>query len=260
MPPVAPAHASPANLIEESGDGGGTGPPVVDWRDPATHELLVESVRPHCPWPPHPASWRALDEPCEAALDRFYLTDQWRSVLADAVETRRAVAAALDDPDCRPHDADARRTSWSEWPRWDGEPRLELREACAADAMVRLAKLQHMCVLRLRLDERGIGEVDRHDASILEVDDLGAEHAWDQETYYRRMAAHHSIVAGSYWADYKCRSLPATAFDWLDQLPEPPKDQVRSFAHPSASTQALHLYDAARRLGAEVPTWTLPRD
>ena len=260
LPGALPPRTVPALPSEQTGTDSGTSRPALDWRDPATHARLVEAVAPHCPWPPHPASWHVLAEPCEAALNRFYLTDDWRRVLDDAPGTRRTVAAALEDPDCRPYDADPQKTAWSEWPRWRGKPRPELREACAADAMVRLAKLQHTCVQRLRVDRVGLDRVDQYDDTTRDIDDRAAEQAWDQEAYYRTVAAHHFSLAYSYWENHMCRSVPATAFDWLDGLPEPPGDQMRSFALLSPNTQVLHLYDAARRLGAEVPAWTLPRD
>ena len=234
--PYLQAVAPPAALVEEGSDGDGTrSGPVLDWRDPATQERFVEAVAQHCPWPPHPASWHVLDGPCLMALDRFYLTDNWRRVLVDPVGTHQAVVAALDDPECRPHDADAQQRSWNEWPRWRGEPRPDLLERCAGDAMVRLAKLQQMCIPRLH--RRGISRVDEYDAYIRDIDDLGAERDWDQESYLRIMAAHHSVFAGGYWADHMCRSVPAIVFDWLDQLLEPPGDQVRSLAVVAPNTQ-----------------------
>ena len=257
---TAPPRAGLASPSEESGTDDDGPRPALDWRDPATHERLVEAGEPDCPWPPHPDSWHALDEPCEAALNRFFLTDDWRRVLDDALGSRRAVTAALENPACRPHDADAHKTEWSEWPRWRGEHRPDLRDACAADAMVRLAKLQHTCVPRLRRDVDGLDEVDQHYEFTRDIDDLAVEYGWDQESYYRAVATRRTSLARSYWQDHMCRSVPMAAFRWLDQLPVPPGDDVRTFDRLSPNTQALHLYDAARRLGAEVPVWTLPRD
>lgn len=150
---------------EESSANDGELEPDLDWLDPAAREQLVEVARRHCPWPPHPSSWYTLDERCETALNRFLLTDDWRRVLDNPLATRAAVTAALDKPECRPHLGDLRKTPWSKLPRWRGEPRPELREACASDAMVRLADLQHKCVERLNQDW-GRSTTERSAASV----------------------------------------------------------------------------------------------
>ena len=227
----------------------------LDWRDPETYKRLVETARKDCPWPPHPATWHSLDGHCGAALNRFYLTDDWRGVLADPLGDRYAVVAALDEPQCRPHGSNPRETSWWDWPRWRGEPRPDLRERCAADAMVRLADLQQKCVERLHKDWNRI-----HDRSVRVVDDLATMRSYDQATYYRLVDDDHHRRAAGYWKNHMCRSVPAAAFDWLEAFPEPPGDPVAHRYNRPPITQALHLYDAARRLGAEVPRWALPPD
>ena len=138
--------------VEESSANNEEFEPDLDWLNHATRKRLVEVARRNCPWPPHPSSWHTLDERCETALNRFLLTDDWRRVLDNPLETRRAVVAALDRPECRPHLGDPQKTAWGEWPRWRGEPRPDLLEECASDAIVRLADLQHKCVEWLHQD------------------------------------------------------------------------------------------------------------
>ena len=256
-PPTAPQPAAHAPPVENS-DADSDRESDLDWRDPATYERVAEAVRSHCPWPPHPASWHALDPPCEAVLNRFYLTDDWRSILDDPLGTRRAVALALDNPECRPFETDPTKTSFRQWPRWRGEPRPELREACAADAMVRLAELQLRCV------EPRYSDWDKlYHQSTRQVDDHAQEASYDQKTYYDLVASLDYSRAHVYWTNHTCRSVPDAAFDWLDGFPHPPGDPVAYRRQNNLLipvTQALHLYDAARRLGVQVPERTLPGD
>ena len=43
------------------------------------------------------------------------------------------------------------------------------------------------------------------------------------------------------------------AFEWVDALPEPPGDPAAPRYNRPAISQWLDLYDAADRLGAEIP-------
>ena len=87
-------------------------------------------LRRGCPWPVHPDTWRDLDERCLGAMDRVRGDSalELRRLVGDAAATRRAVVAALDDPECRlpplgPRDAGV---PWNRWPRWRGETRPDL--------------------------------------------------------------------------------------------------------------------------------------
>ncbi len=242
--PPPPEAATPA----EDGAGGGVPELNLDWRDQATLDQLVEVARRHCPWPPHPSSWYTLHESCETALNRFFLTDDWGRVLDNPLATRHAVGAAFDNPECRPHAADPQKTSWREWPRWRGELRPELREACAADDMVRLADLQHKCIERLHTDWTKLA-----DMRIDRVDRMAVEHSYTQEHYYRVVEDEHVNRVRVYWETHMCRSVDPAAFAWLDALPVPPGDPAAPRYNRPSITQWRLLYDAARRLGAEVP-------
>ena len=101
-------------------------------------ELAVAAIKRACPWPPTPSTWRELDDSCLGVMAQHEANDQWRFAFEkDPFETRRAVVAALDDAVCHvPAD----------------ETNPALREACAAEAMVRLAALQDSCVYGLHWD------------------------------------------------------------------------------------------------------------
>ncbi|MCY3839773.1 MAG: hypothetical protein OXH09_14150 [Gammaproteobacteria bacterium] len=53
--------------------------------------------------------------------------------------------------------------------------------------------------------------------------------------------------------------MPSEAFEWIEALPMPPGDPTAHRYNRPPITQALDLYDAARRLGAEIPDWALGR-
>ena len=241
--------------VEESSANDEELEPDFDWLNQATRRQLIEVARHHCPWPPHPSTWYTLNERCETALNRFFLTDDWRRALDNPLGTRRAVVAALDNPECRPHLGDAQETAWSEWPRWRGEPRPELRELCAADAMVRLADLQHKCVEWLHQDWANI-----FDEAVGSFDRSAAELSYTQDDYYQQVEDDDYRFTHRFWETHTCRTVHAAVFDWLDTLPEPPGDPAASRYNRPHITQSLLLYDAARRLGAEVPEWALPRE
>ena len=160
--------------------------------------------------------------------------DGWRRPLADAVGTRRAVAAALDDPQCQ--------VALSEG--WPGEIRPDLYETCSAEAMLRLASLQDKCVERLHTDwekvwSRSFGRA--------------AEIADTQEKYHRMVESENESRAGLYWETYLCRRVPPEAFEWIEALPVPPGDPTANRYGRPPITQSLDLYAAARRLGADIP-------
>ena len=241
-PAVVPPPASPDPPFEPGADrqaehGQQAADVVADEPEPPD-ALLWEAVTRHCPWPPLPASWQVLDEPCRSAMDRLRLAEEqdtdargWREVLAHPVAARRAVAAALDRPECRVP---------------EGETRPGLHEACSAEAMLRLASLQDKCVERLHTDWERVR--DRSRARVERI-------AESQEEYHRLVESAHRSRAHIYWETYICRTVPAEAFAWVGVLPEPPGDPTAHRYNRPPITQALDLYDAARRLGADIPDW-----
>ena len=166
----------------------------------------------------------------------------WRDVLLDdPLGTRRAVAAAFDRPECGvaalAHD-------------WPGETRSELRGTCAADAMLRLASLQDKCVERLYTDWEQVRTGSQ--AMVERISD-------SQQEYHRLVESDNQAAAGLFWETYMCRTVPPEAFEWIEALPVPPGDPTAHRYNRPPITQALDLYDAARRLGAEIPDWALGR-
>ena len=206
---------------------------------PHDPDRLWEAVRRQCPWPPLPSSWEVLGKPCLSAMENLD-EDGWRRPLADALGTRRAVAAALDNPECRVALA-------QDWP---GETRPALREPCSAAAMMRLADLQDHCIERLHTDWESV--LVRSHAMVDRISD-------SQEEYHRLVEADNKASAGLFWETYMCRMVPPEAFEWIEALPVPPGDPAASRHERPPITQALDLYDAARRLGAEIPDWALGR-
>ena len=213
-------------------------------------------LRRGCSWPVHPDTWRDLDERCLAAMDRVTgeTALELRLLVGDAAATRRAVVAALDDRECRvpplgPRDPDV---PWNRWQRWQGEPRPDLRGRCAADAMVRLAELQIECVPIIVYDtERdywGYRARFEEEAAVASL---------SQEEYYRLVRRDKLNHAYDFWRSFLCRSA-GDALAWVDALPEPLGDPDDIRYHRPPYTQALDLYDTARRLGADVPEWAEP--
>ncbi|MDE0442824.1 MAG: hypothetical protein OXL38_11955 [Gammaproteobacteria bacterium] len=204
-------------------------------------DRIWETVKSVCPWPPLPSSWQILDEPCLSAMNKLKLDNGWRRVLADPLGTRRAVAEALARHDCRTV------ALANDWP---GETRPDLREACGSGAMVRLAELQGKCVERLHTDWETL-----HVSS----QDRIARTSRSQEDYHRRVDRRLKGGAHNYWETYMCRTVPPEAFEWIEALPVPPGDPTAHRHNRPPITQALDLYDAARRLGADIPDWALGR-
>ena len=206
---------------------------------PDDPDRLWEAVRRQCSWPPLPSSWEVLGEPCLSAIEAL-AEDGWRRPLADALGTRRTVAAALDNPECGVALA-------QDWP---GEIRPSLREPCSAAAMVRLAELQDQCVEKLHMDWESVRV--RSNAMVEEISD-------SQEEYHRLVESDHRRRAYNYSETYLCRMVRPEAFEWIEALPVPPGDPTAHRYERPPITQALDLYDAARRLGAEIPDWALEK-
>ena len=238
-----PEQAVAASRPDDDGQPAGS---VAAEPEP-TPERLWEEVKSVCPWPPLPSSWQVLDGPCLSAMNRLRLDRNldgaargWRAVLADPLGARRAVAEALDRPECRVPPA-------QDWP---GETRPDLREACAAEAMLRLASLQDKCVERLHTDWETV-----YADSLARYDRISES----QDEYHRRVEDMHDARPYAYWETYMCRTAPPEAFEWIETLPAPPGDPTAHRYNRPPITQALDLYDAARRLGAEIPDWALGR-
>ena len=249
-PPVRPETTAPERPYAATLDDLGL-PVDVDeaarrWDDPR----YWEAVKRHCPWPPTAsAAWAVLDAPCLSALSAIGLHDEWQHVLADPGGTRRAVVAALDDLACRVP---------------LGGRRPDLYEACAAEAMVRLADLQRKCLEKAHMDWQAVydeGMARDHRASDT------------QGEYHRATVKHNRSLALHLWEAYMCRA-DMDALAWIDALPEPPgnladagRDNFSKVVYKDDGsvglidvvaprlTQDVELYALARRLGADVPDW-----
>ena len=242
-PPRVAAAMPPAAVdsVEKAGDG----PAPEPGDDP-----LWNAVERDCPWPPEPSSWRVLDDRCRSAMTRTDANEDWRRVFDDPLGTRRAVVEALGRPECRVPTTTVADDGTLRWP---GETRPDLRESCAAEAMVRLADLQYECVETLHTD---------WDELITGLPDYGALLADSQEEYYSRARDKHRTDALNLWHVYICRFVPPEVFDWVDELPDPPAipEQIRGPVHVRALfevTQRTDLYQAARRLGWDFPDATM---
>ena len=228
-----------------------------------------DSVKLNCPWPPDASSWAVLGRPCLEAMDAVR-NGRWdhelRSLLDDARGTRRAVAVALGDAQCHVP---------------AGQSRPDLREACAADAMVRLARLQSRCMVMAHMDwERAIAK------SAGRAGRVAALRGGSQEEYIRAVEERNSNRAHSLWEVYMCRS-EMDALEWLEALPRPPGNLANAglevydpefigaeevidaieaklgvddlddwgLVDPVAPriTQSVELYALARSLGAKLP-------
>ena len=195
-------------------------PPVPNARDGASK---WERVERHCPWPPTRDAWTEVSGECDAAMMDLDPPRPYPDWLRDTDGTRRAVVAALDDPHCRVP---------------PGERRPDLHGACAAEAMIRLAKMQHACLYVLGKDwsnrpETGLAIVERGDL----------------EEYHRLVEAADRSFAERMWGYSLCARLPHGVLDWIDTLPAPSEESDSAISVP---TQAPELFEAARRLGASV--------
>ena len=262
LPPVAVALRPAA--VEVQGDAAA---------EPALDLLaLWEAVKRYCPWPPDPSSWSVLDEPCLSAMGAINLDadPEWRVVMADPLGTRRAVVTALDDAQC--HVA-------------PGETRPDLYEACAAEAMVRLARLQRKCLPRAHMDwEEQFVRADELDQRFAALEGGGS-----QEEYIRDTGEKHTQNAHVLWSVHMCRSA-MDALVWLEAIPRPPgnlanaglevydprfkgRESIINTGVPEVDdqgnvvaltfveyaaprlTQDVELFALARRLGAKLPDW-----
>ena len=195
-------------------------------------ELAVAAVKRTCPWPPTPSTWRQLDAACLTVMARHDANDQWRLAFGkDPFQTRLAVVAALDDAACHV-------------PANETKPTLQ--EACAAEAMVRLAALQDSCVYHLHWDPEDMYSAGRTELA-RDASDVS------QEDYFDMVERQHQRDAYSLWQFHMCRSV-ADAAVWVDKIPppaDPLKESERSLRRNGGlpKTQAIDLREAARRLG-----------
>ena len=195
-------------------------------------------------------SWQVLGAPCLDAMDAIMMDEDWRLALDDPVGTRHAVAKALARPGCRvPPPVDAEGN-----PSWPGVVRADLRETCAAGAMVRLAKLQEMCTVNVHRDWEAAFELSEH----VRLNSFGKHRRDDMARYHLTVKDNNHGYARVFWGVYRCRAVPPEALEWIDSLPAPPEDlstipPVMLNTNPSRITQSMHLYEAARRLGWEFP-------
>ena len=223
-----------------------------------------EAVKRHCTWPPEPSAWSVLDGPCLSAMNALHLDAKWRWVMDDPTGTRRTVVAALDDSQCHVP---------------TGESRPDLYEACAAEAMVRLARLQGLCFERAHTDWGVVIPRARARSLRHAIEIGGGRH----EEYLRAVEEINTSDAYVLWAAYTCRTA-MDALDWLEALPRPPGNMANAglevydplfngredlvntdfqgfvdYAAPSL-TQYVELIALARRLGAKVPDDWVPND
>ena len=254
-PAAVPPAAPPARVIRETTTLGMAAdddpglPAVGDVTLRLKNPGYWDAVKRHCPWPPDVSAWEVIDPPCLSAMNAMRLDDEWRRILSDPGGTRRAVVAALDDQQCRV-------------PR--GESRPDLREACAADAMILLAELQRNCLETAHIDWQAVH--DRRAASTHRISDT-------QDDYHRWAEEDAEDLAYVLWKAYMCKA-DIEALAWIESLPEPPGDLADagrdSFAKFESDgqggvtltslvaprlTQDVELYALAWRLGAEVPEW-----
>ena len=194
---------------------------------------MKTAIKRDCPWPPSPGAWRTLDRPCLSAVEQYGANDHWRFTFEkDPFETRRAVVAALDDPRCRVP---------------AGEVRPDLYEACAAEAMVRLAALQITCVYYLHWNPDETYARGRQSLA------RTAAEAITQDEYYLEAAKEDITDAYVLWRFHACRSV-AGAVDWVDAIPPPlfplgEAERRHRRGNPLPETQYDDLREAARRLG-----------
>ena len=245
-PPVAAAPPSAAMEVREDAAAEPALDAAAQW----------EAVKRYCPWPPDPSSWSVLDERCLSAMNAIVLDaePEWQVVMDDPSGTRLAVVAALDDPLCQVP---------------PGESRPDLYEACAAEAMVRLARLQRKCLERAHTDWEKV--LARADA--LDVRFAALEGGVSQEEYIRDTAEKHTQRARVLFKVHMCRSA-MDALVWLEALPRPPGDLANagrddffklseredgSVAYIDVAaprlTQDVELFALAHRLGAKLPDW-----
>ncbi|MCY3840836.1 MAG: hypothetical protein OXH09_19675 [Gammaproteobacteria bacterium] len=226
-PPDGTAQASAASLRQPPR----TAPPV-----PAAAVPVVsgwERVERDCPWPPTLDSWTEVSGECDAAMMELGSYPVWRSSLRDPEGTRRTVVAALDDPQCRVP---------------PGEKRPDLYEACAAEALIRFAQLQHSCVNVL-----GRGAWDRWKKGVRNLMRPRIIQTGDLEEHHRLAEIENRGFAQLVWGYSLCSRVPPGVLAWLDVLPVPeanPEQQLKYYPGSPVPTQAPELREIARRLGA----------
>ena len=151
----------------------------------------------------------------------------WRQVFEDVDAGVAAVEEALRRPECLVP---------------EGRFRLDLRDACAANDMARLAILRRECPLLLPHD--GSVDLRRHgwDAHMSTVD-----RAADQAEYYRRLQQLNERWFGMMWRVGKCREVPEAVLADLGPF-------LRPLGPGNFVMDQIDMMEAAARLGSD---WAL---
>ena len=150
----------------------------------------------------------------------------WREVFEDVDAGLAAVEDALGRPECLVP---------------EGRFRLDLRDACAANDIARLAIVRRECVKLLLYDD--VESRQRR----WDIDMGAVDRAADQAEYYRRLEQLSERWFGMMWRYGKCRAVPEAALGNLGPFSWPlgpgnfPMDQI-------------DMMEAAARLGSD---WAL---
>ena len=243
IPPVPPAADAPVSAPPETGGQPSAALPTEE-ADAPVGPLDAWALRQLCgrPWE------AAFDAECVAALERTYRDTvpelhrrrsyrglfrpvllgepvTWAEVFDDTAGALLAVREALARPECLVP---------------EGGIRIELRDACAADEMAKLALLRAECTTGDPSLESRQGSWNA-DMTI-----IGRE--VDQALYQQRLAWLDEMWFGKMWRIRKCRAVPAEALGALGPFPEP-----LGWRYAVGNEQAELMMTAAR-LGSD---WAL---
>lgn len=242
IPPAPPAADAPVSAPPEIS---GQPSAAVEEADVPKGPLDGWALRQLCgrPWE------AAFDVECVAALERTYgetvpaLSDRdssfrghfrpvllgepvtWAEVFDDTAGAVLAAREALARPECLVP---------------EGGIRVELRDACAADEMAKLALLRAECT------KGGSSLEGRQMRWNADMTTIGRE--VDQALYQQRLARLDEMWFGRMWRIRKCRAVPAEAMGALGPFPEP------IGARHNVGNEQAELMMAAARLGSD---WAL---
>ena len=260
------AEAPSENAPPARNPGNGTVPPSAA----ATTSVAVAEPAPELDhdtlWRLCPSLWGELSDDCMAALEARYadraagLRDfdipplplstsiTWRQVYADPAATRRIVADALRNPECRVP---------------EGQVRPDLGEVCAADAMTRFAILQQQCGLILLKKGSGASRQRIWESVSSSIEN---DKSLDFDEYHRHRTNIDEDEFRGTWHVRKCRAAEPVVRAWLPEFPVPQEGpESRTYYEGSMLVishemrtydQGKHLIPAAARLGSE---WALAR-
>ena len=252
---AAAAEAPSGNASPEARDpGNGTDPPPAAATTSVAVAEPAQELDHDTLWRLCPSLWGKFSDDCMAALEARYVDRPgqlrrfsmppfppgtpitWRQVYADPAATRRIVADALRNPQCRVA---------------EGQVRLDLREVCAADAITRLAILQQQCGVILEDTTDSTAQWLRESA----LSRLENDASLDSDEYHRRRTEEDEGGFWGAWHVRKCRAAESTVTAWLPEFPAPPEDSDTRI-HSGIYDQAKYLIPAAARRGSE---WALAR-